>query len=78
MIISDKYSDKERITCFCAVCANCSKYLMQFIAKGETDMVLNTQIGDVHPHLITFSKKEWTYSNTFYEYLNYIRSQFIY
>lgn len=51
---------------------------MQFIAKGETDMVLNTQIGDVHPHLITFSKKEWTDSNTFYEYLNYIRSQFIY
>lgn len=49
---------------------------MQFIAKGEANNVLNAQIGDFHPHLRTFSKKGWTDSDTFYEYLNHIKSQF--
>ena len=34
VIIPVKYNDKERITCACVVCANGSKHLLQFIAKG--------------------------------------------
>ena len=78
VIIPVKYSDMERIMCVYAICANGSKYLMQFITKCEADKVLNTQIGDVRPHLNTFSIKGWIDSNTIYECLNYIRSQFIY
>ena len=76
VIIPVKYNDKERITCVCAVRADGTKLKIQFIAKGETDQVLNTQIGDVEPHLKAVSEKGWTNTSTFYDYLSHIRSQY--
>ena len=76
VIVPVKYNDKERITAACAVGANGRKFNIQFIAKGQTDQVLETQIGDVGPHLRSFSQKGWTDASTFYAFLNYIKSEF--
>ena len=70
------FSEKKRITAVCAIGADGAKFPMQFIAKGETDAVINTQLGDVHPHLASYSTKGWTNDETFYSYLNFIKSQF--
>lgn len=69
-----KFNEKDRITAVCGVAANGAKLNIQFIAKGETDIVLGSQIGDVSPHMRAYSKKGWTTIETFYEYLNYIKS----
>ena len=60
----------------CAFADDGFKFPIQFIAKGKAEEVLATQIGDVHPHLRAFFEKEWTDINTFYQYLNHIRSHF--
>ena len=66
------FSEKKRIT----IGANGVKYNIQFIAKGKTELVTSTQIGDVYPHMKTYSEKGWTNDDTFYQYLNYLRSYF--
>ena len=49
---------------------------MQFIAKGESDSCIPTQIGDVHPHYPTFSKNGWTTEETFITFLNIVREYY--
>lgn len=71
-----RFNDKERITAVCAIGADGFKYPIQFIAKGKTSEVLNTQIGDVAPNVKAFSENGWTTQDTFYEYLSFIRSNF--
>lgn len=70
------FNEKQRMTAVCAIAADGFKFPIQFIAKGKTEEVLETQIGDVDPHLRAFSEKGWTDINTFYQYLNHIRSHF--
>lgn len=76
VIIPVKFNEKDRITAVCGVDANGPKLNIQFIPKGETDIVLGSQIGDVSPHMRAYSKKGWTTIETFYDYLNYIKSLF--
>lgn len=71
-----KFNEKQRVTAVCAISADGQKHNIQFIAKGQTEVVMDTQLGDCHPHLRTFSEKGWTDNTTFYGYLNYIRSLF--
>ena len=62
-----RFNDKERITAVCAIGADGFKNPIQFIAKGKTSEVLNTQIGDVAPNVKAFSENGWTTQDTFYE-----------
>lgn len=71
-----KFGEKQRITAVCAIAADGTQHKIQFIAKGTTPVVLDSQLGDCHPHLRTFSEKGWTDNSTFYDYLNHLRSQF--
>ena len=70
------FNEKQRVTALCAISADGSKHCIQFIAKGTTQAVVNSQLGDVFPHLSTFSEKGWSTNETIYEYLNYIKSLF--
>ena len=70
------FSEKKRITVVCAIGANGVEYSIQFIANGKTEQVIDTQLGDIYPHLATYSEKCWTNDETFYSDLNYIKSQF--
>lgn len=70
------FNEKNRITALCAISADGGKHNIQFIAKGNTSQVINTQLGDVYPHLATFSENGWSTNLTIYEYLNYIKSLF--
>ena len=47
-----------------------TKLPLQFIAKGETQAVLDSQIGDVVYHNRTFSSNGWTTSETLKQYLS--------
>lgn len=71
-----QFNEKQRITAVCAIAADGFKFPIQFIAKGQTEQVLETQIGDVGHHLRAYSENGWTNTNTFYQFLNHIRSHF--
>lgn len=66
-------NQKEKITVVAAIAADGTKMPLQFIAKGKTDAVIETQIGDVGYHFRTFSENGWTTENTFIEYLTGLR-----
>lgn len=70
------FNEKSRVTALCAIAANGAKHYIQFIEKGRAPNVIESQLGDVNPHLATFSEKEWSTNETIYEYLNYIKSLF--
>ena len=66
--------EKEKITVVAAIAADGTKLPLQFIAKGKTPEVLETQIGDVDYHFRTYSENGWTNEKTFIEYLTGIRN----
>lgn len=70
------FNVKERVTALCAISADGAKHKIQFVAKGVTPEVIETQLVDVYPHMATFSEKGWSTNHTIYEYLNYIKSLF--
>ena len=73
-----KCNDKQRITAVCAIAADGFKFPIQFIAKGKTEPVLDTQIGDVDPNIRSFSENGWTNTQTFYQFLSDIKSHYEY
>lgn len=70
------FNEKQRITAVCAIAADGFKFPIQFIAKGKTEQVLNTQIGDVSPNIRSFSENGWTNTQTFYQFLSHIKSHY--
>ena len=67
-------NDKEKITVVAAIAADGTKLPLQFIAKGNSPQVIDTQIGDVAYHLKTYSSNGWTTSETFKEFLLSVRT----
>ena len=67
-------NEKEKITVVAAIAADGTKLPLQFIAKGDSPQVIDTQIGDVAYHLKTFSPNGWTTSETFKEFLLSVRN----
>lgn len=49
------FNAKERVTALCAISADWTRHKIQFIAKGVTPEVIETQLVDVFPHMATFS-----------------------
>ena len=68
--------EKNCLTVLATVTANGGKLPLFFIAKGLTDRVLDTQIGDVSTHWRSFSKKGWQTADTFQEYLMHLREHY--
>ena len=66
-------NEKDRLTVVAGIKADGGRLPLQFIAKGKTEQVLDTQIGDVYPHLRSYSENGWTTENTFISYLHAIR-----
>lgn len=46
-----KFQEKQRITSLCAISAEGISHKIQFMAKGQTKIILDTQLGDCFPHL---------------------------
>jgi transposase len=67
-------NDKESITALASVTASYEKLPLFLIAKGKTQRVEQTQLGDVHQHHGTHSASGWTTAETFSEYLTWLRS----
>ena len=67
-------NNKDKITVVAAIAADGTKLPLQFIAKGKTSEVLETQIGDVSYHFRTYSENGWTTESTFIEYLTGLRN----
>ena len=69
-------NDKEKVTVVAAIAADGTKLPLQFIAKGTTPAVLESQIGDVNYHFRSYSENGWTTEVTFIEYLTGLRGYF--
>ncbi len=69
-------NDKEAITVVAGISADGTKLPLQFIAKGETAAVIESQIGDVGYHMRSYSSKGWTTSETFIQYITGIRNHY--
>ncbi|KAH0803495.1 DDE superfamily endonuclease containing protein [Histomonas meleagridis] len=69
-------SPKASITVLASIRSDGTKIPLYFIAKGKSDLVETTQIGDVSPHMSTHSENGWTTEETFYEYLLFLRQHF--
>ena len=67
-------NDKEKVTVVAAIAADGTKLPLQFIAKGTTPAVLESQIGDVNYHFRAYSENGWTTESTFIEYLTGLRN----
>ncbi len=71
-----KCNEKQVISVMAAIAADGSKLPLQFIAKGETEGCIASQIGDVYPHYATYSKNGWTTEETFITFLNIVREYY--
>lgn len=69
-------NNKDKVTVVASIAADGTKLPLQFIAKGETPAVLDSQIGDVAYHNKTFSANGWTTSETFKQYLMSVREYY--
>ena len=67
-------NDKEKVTVVAGIAADGSKLPLQFIAKGDSPAVLNTQIGDVGYHMKAYSTNGWSTIETFKEFLIGVRN----
>lgn len=67
-------NEKEKITVVAAIAADGTKLPLQFIAKGTTPAVLESQIGDVNYHFRSYSENGWTTEFTFIEYITGLRN----
>jgi hypothetical protein len=66
---------KKRITALCTISADGVRLPIQLIAKGTTNRVHSSWLGDTHElHWHTHSKSAWTTQETFLEYLNHLRN----
>lgn len=70
-----KFNEKQRITAVCAIVADVFKFPFQFIAKGKTEQVLDTQIGDVSHHNRSFPENGWTNTQTFYVFFSVFHNE---
>lgn len=71
-----KMSDKEQLTVLATVSAANTKLPLFFLAKGKTELVDNTQIGDVCYHWRSHTESGWMNDEAFAEYLMHIREHF--
>ena len=68
--------EKECLTVLATVSANGGKLPLFFLAKGTSERVLETQIGDVCDHWKSYSENGWETAETFQEYLMHLRQHF--
>lgn len=66
-------SEKSMITAMTTVPMSHTKLPLFLIAKGKTERVEKTQLGDISYHMATHSEEGWMDINTFEEYLKWIR-----
>ena len=71
--INIQHSAKETITVLASVTANGGRLPLYILAKGTTDKVLESQLGDTFGHWKNFSENGWQTSETFETYLMHIR-----
>ena len=69
-------SEKENITVIASITADGEKLPLMFIAKGKTERVEESQIGDISSHWKTHSETGWMTNETFQEYLKKLREHF--
>jgi hypothetical protein len=67
-------SEKEGITVLAAMTASLKKLPLLFIAKGKTNAVHGTQIGDVTPHWVDHTTSGWQTEECFIRYLRNLRA----
>ena len=70
-------NEKDRLTVVAGIRSDGTKLPLQFIAKGKTPSVLDSQIGDVGDHIKTYSENGWTTEDTFIEFLINVRNQYL-
>jgi hypothetical protein len=69
-------NEKDAITVVASVTAAHDKLPLFFIAKGRTERVEHSQLGDPQGHQTTHSPSGWTTAETFTAYLEWLRSFF--
>jgi hypothetical protein len=66
-------NEKDCLTVLATIAADKTKVPLVFYAQGKTDVVENTQLGDVGYHWKTHSESGWQTEETFRQYLYHLR-----
>jgi hypothetical protein len=66
-------SDKDGMTVLASITADGKKLPLLFIAKGRTERVHQTQIGNVEGHWVNHTESGWETESCFIDYLNKLR-----
>ena len=69
-------NEKDNMTVIASITAEGKKLPLMFIAKGKTERVENSQIGDVGQHWKTHTESGWMTNEAFQEYLRKLREHF--
>jgi hypothetical protein len=67
--------EKSSITVLATISASHRKWPLFFLAKGKTDRVEASQIGDVGDHWRSHSESGWMKEHVFTQYLHHLRTQ---
>ena len=76
VVIGVQDDEKKTITVMASVTAAGTKLPLLLIANGLTELVEESQLGDVWPHLRAHSSNGWMNSEIFEQYLLLIRQQY--
>ena len=77
IIINVKDNDKAHISAMFSITADMKKLPIFFIAKGESEVCEENQIGDdIFPNVSTHSPKAYMNTDCFLQYLSFLREQF--
>ena len=69
-------NEKDNITVLASITAEGEKLPLMFIAKGQTERVEDSQVGDIGPHWKTHSPNGWMTNEAFQVYLKKLREHF--
>ena len=69
-------NEKDNITVIASITAEGRKLPLMFIAKGKTERVEESQIGNIDPHWKTHTINGWMTNEAFQEYLRKLRDYF--
>jgi hypothetical protein len=67
-------SEKENITVLASITAGGDPLPLLFVAKGKTETVHRTQIGDVGRHWVDHTESGWTTEQLFGRYMQHLRN----
>jgi transposase-like protein len=68
--------EKENLTALATVTAAGERLPLFFLARGKTERVERSQIGDVAPHWVAHSVSGWMTEDTFEQYLGLLRHHY--